>query len=112
MFRGGLDDQVLCDAVDLSPAPEEVDIGDAEPAQGSLDPARFIEGLSVGDLLGCLRHRWLATMLGAERGEHGWVWRMSGGRCGGCGGSRLGARLSGVLVQGEQGPDPVRTRGS
>jgi len=109
-FRG-LDDQLLSGLVDFLPAAEEVNVGDSEPAQGSLDPPGFVKGLSVGDLLGGLRCNRLARTPCVDRREHRAVRHHGGGRGGGCGGSRFGAGLSGVVVQGEQGPDPVRTRG-
>jgi hypothetical protein len=96
----GLDDQLLSGLVDLTPTPEEVDVGDSEPAQGSFDPAGFVEGLSVGDLLGGLSCHRLATMPRVDRGEHGSMRHPGSGRGDGCGGSRIGAGLSGVLVQG------------
>jgi len=101
---------MLSGLVDLSPAPEEVDIGDAEPAQGAFDPSGFVEGLSVVDLPGGLRCHRLATP-SVDRGEHGSMRHLGRGRGDRCGVSRFGAGLSGVLVQGEQGSDPVRTRG-
>ena len=59
---------MLSGPIDFSSAPEEADVGDAEFAQGSLDPSGFVEGLSVGDLFGGLRRHRFATVLGAERG--------------------------------------------
>lgn len=66
--RGGLDDQLLGGAVALSRAPEEIDVSYAKPAQGSLDPSWFVEGLSLGDLLGGLRRHRLVTMPSLDRG--------------------------------------------
>jgi hypothetical protein len=57
---GALDDQLLCSEIDFSTPPEEVDVGDAQPAQSSFGHSGFIERLSVGELLGGLRGCWFA----------------------------------------------------
>jgi len=61
-------------------------VGDAEPAQGSLNPSGLVQGLSRGKLLGGLRCHRLATMPCVDRGEHGAMRHPGGGRGGGCGG--------------------------
>ena len=47
MLHSGLEDQPLCGAVDFSATPKEVDVGDTEPAQSSLNPSGFVKGASA-----------------------------------------------------------------
>ena len=53
------------DAVDFFCAAEEVGASDAEPAQGSLDPAGFVDRLGFGELPGRLNHLWVTALRGA-----------------------------------------------